>query len=85
MIKAIVQSDAKAGLSSIARNVHNGGGQYEITVRGVPSATTVPIPKSASAEPKATGMLAGKRPVATRAGEKAAYRLELEAKYADPA
>lgn len=38
-----------------------------------------------SAKPRAMGMLAGKKPIATREQEKAAYRRDLEAKYANPA
>ncbi len=40
----------------------------------------VSVPSAIPAKPKALGMLAGKRPVATREQEKAAYRRELEAK-----
>lgn len=85
MVSTIALADAKAGLSSVVRDVSRGKAEYVITVRGVPQAMIVPVPKNAPKELKARGILAGKRPVASREAEKAAYAKALEEKYADPA
>lgn len=84
MSTAIALADAKAGLSSVIRDVSEHGVEYVVTVRGVPSAMIVPVPKPAPRKLKAKGMLAGKRPVATREEEKAAYADALGEKYANP-
>ena len=85
MATTVALSEAKAGLSSLVKNVHETGAEYTVTVRGVPLAMIVPVPPAVPAKPKALGMLAGKKPVATREQEKAAYRRDLEAKHANPA
>ena len=84
MSATIPFTEAKAKLSSVIQDVKALGAEYVVTVRGVPSAMIVPIPKPAAEQPKAKGMLAGKRPVATREEERAAYIEALEGKYANP-
>lgn len=84
MPSTIALGDAKAGLSSVIKHVSDTGAEYVVTVRGVPRAMIVPLPKLAPKKLKAMGMLAGKRPIASREAEKAAYAQALEAKYADP-
>lgn len=84
MVSTIALADAKAGLSSVIRDVSNTGKEYIVTVRGEPLAMIVPMPQPAPKTPKAMGMLAGKRPVASREAEKAAYAKALEEKYGDP-
>ena len=84
MAATVALSEAKAGLSSLVKSVHETGVEYTVTVRGVPLAMIVPVPPATPTKPKALGMLAGKRPVATREQEKAAYRHDLEAKHANP-
>lgn len=83
MPTVIPLSDAKSGLSALVKSVHETGAEYTVTVRGVPLAMIVPVPVPAPTKPKAMGILAGKKPVATRDQEKAAYRRDLEAKYAN--
>lgn len=84
MVSTIALADAKAGLSSVVREVNSGRAEYVITVRGVPQAMIVPIPKEAPRKLKARGALAGKRPAMTREAEKAAYAKALEGRYANP-
>lgn len=83
MPTAIPLSDAKSGLSGLVKRVHETGAEYTVTVRGVPLAMIVPVPTPAPTKPKAKGILAGKKPITTRDREKAAYRHDLEAKYAN--
>ena len=85
MASMIALSEAKAGLSSVIKDVYKSGKEYIITVRDVPSAMIVPVPKPVPVKLKARGMLAGKRPVATREEERASYIEALEEKYANPA
>ncbi len=77
-------SEAKAGLSSLVKNVHETGTEYTLTVRGVPLAMIVPIPTPVPTKPKAMGLLADKKSTATREQEKAEYSRALETKYANP-
>lgn len=84
MSTTIPFTEAKAKLSSVIQDVKGLGVEYVVTVRGVPSAMIVPMPKPAPGKPKAKGMLAGKKPVATRGMERAAYAEALEEKYANP-
>lgn len=84
MVSTIALSDAKAGLSSIVKNVSKGKAEYIITVRNEPKALLVPVPKSAPRELKAQGILKGKRPAAKREAEIASYKQALEKRYADP-
>lgn len=51
------------------------------TEAGVTQNLTAPTPKTPSQRLKATGMLAGIRPIASRAEEKAAYQKVLEKRY----
>lgn len=85
MSTTIAIGDAKANLSAVIKRVGSLGEAYTVTVRGVPTARIVPISKPAPRELKAMGILAGRRPPATREEEKAAYADALEAKYVDPA
>lgn len=83
MVASIALAEAKANLSSVVRRVDETGAEFVVTVRNRPCAMIVPIPKPAPRRLKAAGMLAGKRPAASRAAEKAAYLEALEAKYVD--
>lgn len=82
MATVIALAQAKAGLSSVVRDVVDKRAEYVLTVRGVPSALIVPIPKEAPRSLKAAGMLAGGGPVACREDERAAYRDDVEERYA---
>ena len=83
MAASIALAEAKANLSSVVRRVDETGAEFVVTVRNRPCAMIVPIPKPAPRKLKAAGALAGKRPKASRAEEKAAYQNTLEAKYVD--
>lgn len=83
MAATIALAEAKAGLSSVVKRVSDTGCEYIVTVRGVPRAMIVPIPKTSAKACKAKGMLAGKHPPVSRAEEKAAYARALEATYAN--
>ncbi|NCA32503.1 type II toxin-antitoxin system Phd/YefM family antitoxin [Adlercreutzia muris] len=80
---SIALAEAKASLSSVVRRVDETGAEFVVTVRNRPCAMIVPIPKPAPRQLRAAGALAGRRPVASRETERAAYRQALEAKYAD--
>lgn len=85
MVSTIALADAKAGLSSVIKDVSDGRAEYIVTVRGEPRAMIVPMPKQSPEVLKAKGILSGKRPAATREAEKAAYIESLGKKYANPA
>lgn len=85
MSTTIALTDAKATLSSVVKKVSESGNEYVITIRDKPAAMIVPIPKPAPTKLKAMGMLAKKRPVASREEEKASYAEALEEKYAHSA
>ena len=82
MAASIALAEAKANLSSVVRRVDETGAEFVVTVRNRPCAMIVPIPKPAPRQLRAAG-LAGRRPVASRETERAAYRQALEAKYVD--
>lgn len=84
MNATIPLAEAKAKLSSVIQDVKGLGVEYVVTVRGVPSAMIVPISKAPLGKPKGKGLLAGKRPVATREEERVTYAEALEGKYANP-
>lgn len=77
-------SEAKSRLSALVKSVHETGAEYTVTVRDVPLAMIAPAPASAPANARAMGILAGRKPIMTRNQEKASYRRELEARYANP-
>ena len=81
MAASIALAEAKANLSSVVRRVDETGAEFVVTVRNRPM--IVPIPKPAPRQLRAAGALAGRRPVASRETERAAYWQALEAKYAD--
>lgn len=83
MPSTIALTDAKAHFSSVIGRVSETDAEYIVTVRGKAVAMIVPMPKPAPKQLKARGMLAGKRPVASRDAERAAYARALEAKHAD--
>lgn len=83
MVASIALAEAKANLSSVVRRVDETGAEFIVTVRNRPCAMIVPLPKPAPKKLRAAGLLAGKRPAAPRAAEKAAYLEALEAKYVD--
>lgn len=83
MAASIALAEAKANLSSVVRRVDEMGAEFVVTVRNRPCAMIVPIPKPAPRQLRAAGALAGKRPVASREAERAAYRQALEGKYVD--
>ena len=83
MAASIALGEGKADPSSGGRRVDETGAEFVVTVRNRPCAMIVPIPKPAPRKLKAAGALAGKRPKASRAEEKAAYQNALEAKYVD--
>lgn len=85
MTSTIALGDAKARLSAVVRQVKVADARFIITVRGIPSAMIVPIPKAAPTQPHSRGILANRKPIADRAEESAAYREALEQKYAYPA
>ena len=80
MAASIALAEAKANLSSVVRRVDETGAEFVVTVRNRPCAMIVPIPKPA---PRQLRAAAGRRPVASRETERAAYRQALEAKYVD--
>lgn len=77
-------SEAKSRLSALVESVHETGAEYTVTVRDVPPAMIAPVPEPAPTKARAMGILAGKKPIATRDQEKAGYCRELEARYANP-
>lgn len=58
--------EAKARLSSMIQDVKGIGTEYVATVRGVPFAMVVPVPKPAPEHPRAKGVLAGRKPTGPR-------------------
>lgn len=74
-------NEAESCLSALVQNVHETGAEYAVTVRAVPLAMIVPVPSPMPARPRAMGRLAGKRPIATRDQERAAYQRDLEARH----
>ena len=80
----ISHADAKATLSKVVSDTATKGRRYVITVRNVPKAMIVPIPKPMPQTASAFGMLAGLRPAATRSLEREAYAEALEERYANP-
>lgn len=78
-------SEAKSRPSALVESVHETGAEHTMSVRGVPLAMIAPVPASAPTKARAMRILAGRKPIMTRNQEKAYYRRELEAKYADPA
>lgn len=84
MVSTIALADAKAGLSSVIKEVSRGKTEYIVTVRGEPQAMIVPVPNDVPKTLKAKGILAYRHPVESRDAEKAAYIRALEDKYANP-
>lgn len=82
MATVITLTQAKAKLSDIVREVVEKRTEYVLTVRGISSALIVPIPEKAPKSLKAAGILAGTGPMACRTEERAAYRKDVEERYA---
>lgn len=62
MSQSISLSTAKARLSAVVREAGSTDAEYVITVRGVPTARIVPIPKRAARDLRGFGALKTDRP-----------------------
>lgn len=69
---------AEANLPSALQHVDETGAEFVVTAGNRSCSKIAPIPEPASSELKAAGALAGKKPKASRAEEKAAYQKALE-------
>ena len=81
----VALSEAKAGLSSLVREASESGASYVITVRNVPLAMIVPMPKPRPKALKAFGVLSHGANAEARAKEEGAWARAVEEKHANVA